>query len=222
MLSRFDRVVSVSEEQATHIKRLGVPENHILVIPAFIPPAPEPDRRIETAIEKLRAGSTGSVMLLSGYGLPYYGYDTVIEALARIPEGDRPSVVVCDYGIIDAAYMESVAQKLKQVTSALFFRNLDPPVFAYLLSLCDLYVRATDRDGDAVAIREAAYLGKRIVASDAVARPNGTLLFKTNDPRDLERALHTIAHDATTGRIQFDWFAGRDRMIGLYADLVSD
>jgi hypothetical protein len=173
-------------------------------------------------VEELRSGSPGNILLMSGFGLAYYGYDTLVGALARIPEGERPPVVVCDYGIIDSAYMESVARRLKQLTSALFFRNLDPPVFAYLLSRCDIYVRATDRDGDAVAIREAAYLGKRVVASDAVDRPIGAQLFKTNDPRDLERALRTTMQDATKGRIHFEWFTGRDRMLGLYADLVSD
>ncbi|MEI2749894.1 MAG: hypothetical protein V9E88_14180 [Ferruginibacter sp.] len=54
------------------------------------------------------------------------------------------------------------------------------------MNSADIVLRPTNTDGDALTIREAIYLNKKIVASDVVERPEGTILFKTRDTNDLE------------------------------------
>ena len=58
-----------------------------------------------------------------------------------------------------------------------------------MLKHCDLFVRPTSTDGDAVSIREALWLGVPTVASDAVARPAGVATFRSRDADDLARKI---------------------------------
>ncbi len=54
-----------------------------------------------------------------------------------------------------------------------------------LLKKCDLFLRPTYSDGDAISIREALYFNKTVIASNAVERPEGIVLFKNRDIIDL-------------------------------------
>src|SRR5262249_16737037 len=58
-----------------------------------------------------------------------------------------------------------------------------------LIDGCDLLVRSTLADGDAISVREALALGRRVVASDVAPRPPGVCLHRAGDPTDLARAL---------------------------------
>ncbi len=50
-----------------------------------------------------------------------------------------------------------------------------------IIARSDLFVRPTLSDGDAISVREAIAMDTPVVASDVVARPEGTLCFKTGD-----------------------------------------
>jgi glycosyltransferase involved in cell wall biosynthesis len=57
--------------------------------------------------------------------------------------------------------------------------------FVRLIEMADMVVRPTNTDGDALTIKEALYLGKPVLASDVVKRPDGTNLFKNRDVADM-------------------------------------
>jgi len=57
--------------------------------------------------------------------------------------------------------------------------------FSGVLKLCDLFVRPSSTDGDAVSVREALWLGIPTIASDAVPRPAGVVVFQNRDANDL-------------------------------------
>ena len=64
--------------------------------------------------------------------------------------------------------------------------------FAKIIENSDIVLRPTHADGDAITIREALFLGKLILASDIVQRPQGTLLFKTRDQEDFYLQLSSL------------------------------
>ncbi|GAB4224278.1 MAG: hypothetical protein Kow0062_25750 [Acidobacteriota bacterium] len=57
------------------------------------------------------------------------------------------------------------------------------------IAKCDVLVRPTLADGDAVSIREALALGLGVVASDVVQRPPETWTYRVNDGDDLVRKV---------------------------------
>jgi hypothetical protein len=58
-----------------------------------------------------------------------------------------------------------------------------------ILETSDLFLRATNTDGDATSLREALALDVPVAASDASPRPEGVVLFRKRDTRDMRRAV---------------------------------
>lgn len=58
-----------------------------------------------------------------------------------------------------------------------------------ILSRCSLYLRPTLNDGDSVLVREALATNCKVVASDAVIRPDGVFTYALNNRQDLDRVV---------------------------------
>ena len=61
--------------------------------------------------------------------------------------------------------------------------------FYPVYGLVDVLVRPTLSDGDAMSVREALHYGIPTVASDAVPRPDGVVVFCSRDQDDFEGAV---------------------------------
>ena len=57
------------------------------------------------------------------------------------------------------------------------------------IAQADLFVRPSLVDGDALSVREALALGRRVVASAVGYRPPGTCLFKCGESSDLAQKM---------------------------------
>ena len=189
ILRRFDRIVTVNREQKRFLEQIGIESSAISVIPAFLPPIARESPRAREALELLRG--CDRVIVSSGSGFPYYGFHNIVEALATLDVGThRYGLLLGLYNAYDEAYMVALERSMAlHGVRGTLVRDLEPDEFAWLLQSCDVYVRATDRDGDAVAIREAQYFGKAVVASDCVERPPAAHLFSTGDSQSLAEAL---------------------------------
>jgi hypothetical protein len=130
------------------------------------------------------------IIVSSGYGLPLYGHEKIVDAFIqedRLANGFI--ILICLYNTFDEDYVNDLAQSLSSFSGSLILMNLSPTEFAYVLQNAVMYVRATDRDGDAVAIREAHYYGLPVVASSVVVRPEFCFTFDRNDTASL---VHSI------------------------------
>ena len=199
LMRRFARIVAVSDDQRALLERLGVDPRKLAVIPAFLPPVARESPRVREVLASIAAGARRIVS--SGVGVPYYGFHTIVDAVAaRATATEEPepvAVILCTYMTFDEAYLARLGARAIPGATVTIVRDLAPSEFAWLLERCDTYVRATDRDGDAVAIREALAYGKRTVASDCVVRPPEVTLFRTGDVASLTAALG--AADARPG-----------------------
>ena len=61
--------------------------------------------------------------------------------------------------------------------------------FSYFLASANMFIRATNTDGDSVSIRESLYLEKVTIASDVVARPYGVHIFKNRNINSLSEIV---------------------------------
>tara|TARA_B110001450_G_C17647858_1_gene492000 strand:+ start:1307 stop:2263 length:957 start_codon:yes stop_codon:yes gene_type:complete len=64
--------------------------------------------------------------------------------------------------------------------------------FFEVLKLSSCFIRNTSTDGDSLSVKEALYLGKSVIATDCVERPDGVRLIKFKDDLSLENAINEI------------------------------
>lgn len=199
LLRRFDAIIAVSEPQRQALLKLGVRPARITVVPAFVPPIAHIAE--ESAAVRELSGRTGAVVVCSGYAERHYGFHHVIAALELLRRRGRSvGLVLCWYNSYDKEYVASLDEELRTLPH-LVFRDLPPDRFAAVLAAGTCYVRATDRDGDAVAIREASYFDRPVVASDAAPRPPGCLVYPYGDVTALAEAIETVLNDPAAGRV---------------------
>lgn len=198
VLGKFNYIIAVNiEQQQLLINTFKVNGNKIIVIPAFIHPISSRydfDNEDISIIEQLKK----TKIVMSGYLQDYYGYDLIIDYLENHKNYYGFFVF---YGIYDEKYKNRIINRIKILDNAHFFTNLSPQQFNWLLKNSDVYVRNTDRDGDCVAIREAAFWGVKVCASNSVIRPIGTELFSFNNKFEFENVIRNVIIQPNSGKI---------------------
>ena len=194
LLRRFDRIVTVNDAQRAFIERLGIDRAKMTVVPAFLPPVARASDRARAVLASI--GGCDRIVIASGSGVPHYGFHVILDALAseQAPRG-RTGLIFCTGNVHDEEYVRGLNERLAARGSSRLVRDLDSAEFAWLLQQSDIFVRATDRDGDAVAVREAAYYGKVAIASDCASRPTGVMLFRTGEARSLAEQLSRVCEN---------------------------
>jgi hypothetical protein len=218
VMSRFFRIVTVSAEQRRFLESAGVEPGRLRVIPAFLPPVARETPRARAALAAL--AGCARILAGSGSGIPLYGFHVLLDALAASPPQPRLGLILCLYGTYDEAYLAELNRRVPPGVALAVVRDLAPDEFAWILERCDAYVRATDRDGDAVALREALYYRKAVVASDCVERPRGAHLFRTGDAGSLAAALAAAARQPVPGEGGVDGEGGLAALLEVYGEAL--
>jgi glycosyltransferase involved in cell wall biosynthesis len=186
------------------ILSLGVkPENvNEQVIPGFIPPivkAEEVAQIPQKAWDFIDSHSpilTANAFRISFYnGQDLYGIDLCVDLCANL-KASYPGLgfVFCLPDIGDHKYFGKMRAKIRDLKIEANFLFVTKPCPYYPIQMkSHLFVRPTNTDGDANSLREALYFKVPSIASDAVARPEGTVLFKNRDVDDLAfRVRHLL------------------------------
>ena len=211
LIKSFDKIITVNNEIKSFLQDYGCESGDINVIPAFLPPefieTPELIKVVKQVIQ-----SKKRIILTSGYGIPLYGFEKIIDAFKQDKSLiSNYSLIICAYNTYDEDYLFDIEEKLELIPGSLIIKDLSAEEFSYLLKKSALYIRATDRDGDAVAIREANHYALPVVASDVVCRPEYCHLFDREDINSLIIAIQnaTDSHntssslsDATVGNFE--------------------
>ena len=125
-------------------------------------------------------------------GEDIYGTDLAVEMMVQLHRKhpqlgliiNRNCAGDADYhtyfqGLIERIEAESMGAHI-HILEGSAERDLWP-----LLKRADLFIRPTNKDGDAISIREALMLGTPVIASDACPRPDGVVTFISRDANDL-------------------------------------
>lgn len=194
--------VAVSREVRRQLVELGVTEERIILAPAYIPPRRDADPASLPGYLRdfLRAHSP----VLSTYawrlclderGTDVYGFDHCIE-LVRALRDEFPGIglAVSLPEVANPEYFRELQARVadNQLAGQVLFVTEPLDDVQLLWQESDVYVRATNTDGDAVVVREAMGLGVPVVASDASVRPAGTVLFPTRDLEAMVRAVREV------------------------------
>lgn len=198
--------IAESSRSKDIILSLGIkPENvNDEVIPCFIPPKVEAEDVSQLSDEiQIFIKSHGPIITANAFRISFYnnedlyGIDLCIDLCANLKQS-HPNVgfILCISTIGDYDYLNKVIQRIREKgieDSFLFASN----VRAYhdILTRSDIFIRPTNTDGDSVSLREALYFRVPSVASDAVPRPDGVILFKNRDVADLtSKVEHILAN----------------------------
>jgi len=192
-LRRADRIVLVNNALRAFYASHGYTLPSATVVePAFLPPPLDEESAIrETyAPETLRFVESRRPLLVANAfrivfheGVDLYGLDLCLALVDEIRK-EHP-----DVGLLLALAEVGDAPYYARLRDEVSRRGLDAHVHFMtgqrqlwpLLKAATVLLRPTTTDGDAISIREALYFGRPVVASDVVARPQGTVLFASRD-----------------------------------------
>lgn len=121
-----------------------------------------------------------------------YGLDMCVEVTRRLIDNNFPVTLIFIVSSLDKGknrfyHFIDLIKTLKLEDEILLIKENDS--FVKIIEESDIVLRPTNTDGDAITVREAIYLGKTVLASDIVKRPEGTSLFKNRDFDDFELQL---------------------------------
>ena len=193
-------------------------------IPAFIPPS-----SVETNTEQLPKifhslrEKHKILITANAYQFSFfnnedlYGIDLSIELMRMLVTNGHKEIgfifVIPEVG--NKVYMEDIQKLVIKHNLLEYFHLYNKPVlYPAVLNICDIFIRPTNTDGDALSVREALLLKKPVIASDVSIRPTGTILFKNRNVNDLFLKLkQLIENDSIKAReiegIKFDDYASK-------------
>ncbi len=208
LINRCHFIILVNESiyDKLHLQRKKCTVNH-----PFIPPvmADEPPLDIETLnwIQgqriKNRTICVSNASRLDDYeGGDLYGLDQILK-IARQCDSRQKSFSF----IYVVTSLEKGNSRFKQAQEFINANNIGDRFlllhrtdlsFVRLVEAADVMIRPTLTDGDALSVREALYVGKPVIASDAVSRPDGAVTYRTGNTNDLLNKLENIPLGVTS------------------------
>jgi glycosyltransferase involved in cell wall biosynthesis len=140
-------------------------------------------------------------------GKETYGISQLVNIFFQLP----------DKGLIfsdpSGNYKKYLETKFSSLPDNLLILNYNHD-FITVIRHASVMIRATTTDGDSLSVREALFLGKRVIASDCVSRPNGVILYKTGNQDDLMRIIKTV-------HLDIDFTLSADSAIDSSLELIS-
>jgi glycosyltransferase involved in cell wall biosynthesis len=192
-----DTIIAVDEHLAADL-RPHSGSTPVRVITAFI--APPEDERTHVAPDTeawLRRHEERPLVSFSVYrtlGRPprrrdIYGLDAMTlfaERIAGLREAIALGLLLSQPPLGDAEtrYLDARVARIRSALGDAFRVIVDEPAVP-IIARSSVFVRPTVTDGDSIAVREALALGVAVVASDAVPRPPGALLYALGDADEL-------------------------------------
>lgn len=186
--------IAVSEQAKKEMLELPVYfKNEIHVIPAYIP-----NEDVEICLlpsnlqdyinkhEKNIVFYGHSFMLHEGRDV--YGFGDALKLYAEILKTADSST-----GLVLCLSDDKEIDKIEELHRKAVLLNIDSQIYWQIGALdnmnalwkvADIYIRPTCTDGDSLAVRESLDMGIQVVASDACARPNKTIVYKLGDMAD--------------------------------------
>lgn len=196
LYDKVDRLILVNDR--TIDPGFTLSEEKTNVIPAFLPPSqPEDlDPELKNALQGKEFVVSANCSHKADFeGKDLYGFDILISAFSKFcsenPDKNALLVLVDPSGTSKEFVNECLVKTPIPKSRMIFWTK--PTDFFTLVNCSDVVIRSARTDGDSLTVREALYCGTHILASDCTWRPKGTILYKTEDSRDLFEQLKVIA-----------------------------
>ena len=189
---RFARIIAVNKMMVEMFTRFGVEEDRIRIILPFSHEIP--DKSVEIP-ENLKDFESCHAPFLLSTSLLEREYDVSlqIEAFGSVLEKfPNAGLLIAGSGSLDGELRETIRNKT-YADHILMAGDVEHQVALNLIDDCDILLRTTLYDGDAISVREALFLETPVIATDNGMRPKGVHLIPVGDAPALAEKIKNIA-----------------------------
>ncbi len=182
-------VVGVNEDIRELATGIRGSQERVWNVPAYLNPADPDPSQVEGPVRRFIQGHDPVILAMGRFcviaGKEVYGVPLLIDLLAEVrKQHPRAGLVfaLTHPEDLDGPMWPELQARIERngLADHVFVRPARSELVP-LMGSCDLMVRPSTTDGDAVAIREALHCGLPVVASDCVVRPPGTVLHRSED-----------------------------------------
>jgi glycosyltransferase involved in cell wall biosynthesis len=219
---RLDRIIVVNEEMTSMFRRFGVPAARLQLIPPYAIRSPSIDRTLSDPLHSFYE-THRPLLLTVGLLEPEYDLPLQVEVLGLIRRR-RPNagLVIIGSGSLDDS-LRKLVQTKPDAQHILVCGDVPHPETLCAIRDCDVFLRTTHYDGDAVSVREALHLGVPVVATENGMRPANVLRIPVSDLDALETAIEQCLNSDV--KHQLHGGSGEENLqavLELYHDVYGD
>ena len=197
---RYDRIIVVNREMGDLFRRFGVPEARIRLILPFALRLADPDRKLPSVLSDFYSRREPRLLTI-GQLEPEYDLKLQMDVMERVLEKHpRAGLAIIGSGSLDDELRQYLRGK-PYADNILLCGDVDHDDTLCAIRDCDVFLRTTHYDGDAVSVRESLFLGKPVVATDNGMRPPGVYLVPVGNLDALHAAIDARLADAAPARI---------------------
>ena len=192
---QFERIIAVNPLIAEVFERYGVAKNKINVIYPFS--LQKPDENVEIP-QKLKDFAEKHQPFLLTVGLLEDTYDLFMQidgmekVLQRFP---KAGLMIVGSGSLEEKLKKAIASKNYR-ENIFLAGDVEHKITLHLINQCDILLRTTLFDGDAISVREALFLDKHVIATDNGMRPPEVHLIPKHDLNALVESIERLAGSA--------------------------
>jgi glycosyltransferase involved in cell wall biosynthesis len=188
---RFDQIIAVNDLISDVFARYGIEAERRHVIYPYVHRVP--DNAVEVP-NVLKDFATEHIPFLLTVGLlePEYDLFMQIDAMEKVlAEFPNAGLMIVGSGSLENELRMAIDSK--PYREKIFLAgDVEHRVTLHLLNKCDILLRTTLFDGDAISVREALFLGTPVIATDNRMRPEGVTLIPVNDPSAMVKAIQEL------------------------------
>jgi glycosyltransferase involved in cell wall biosynthesis len=204
-LKRATRIIALNSNCEERATKFANSRDVVLKITAYLPPAPSELIPGQPFSEELEGFFSGHEICFASQGtfgncykgVDLYRFDLLAKALveSRLKNVNMGLVTLVSQTVNLSAREKVYALRrdLGLEKHWLILENFGSAIPVYLR--CSAFIRPTMSDGDSMSVRECLDLGIPVIASDAVPRPDGCILFSSGELGSLVASIEHLLED---------------------------
>ncbi|MCK5604519.1 glycosyltransferase family 4 protein [Candidatus Pacearchaeota archaeon] len=223
LVKMAEKIIHVNEKQRKALLDIigRTKQNKLNIVSPFLPPINDDKQRIEFSSEVMKFYETKKeIITIIGGWRSYHKFECAVETLLLLLND------YCDVAMVfllssggDIEYKKMILDLIKRAKIGNNILILeDVKNVAIYLKKSNIFMRTSSIDGNSVSILEALWFGISVIASDAVKRPEGVILFKDGEAKDLFWKIKNIRNN----NLNLKWVKCRqtkeiESLLGIYS-----
>ena len=192
-----DHAIAVNDQVVELLDRYGVKSERLSLIPPFVARRPPADVVLDPRLDEFFNGRNPRLLSVSLLE-PEYALDVQVAALGSVLKRFPNAGLLIAGGGSLLGQVKKLIDESPYRDHLFLAGDLDHDQTLRTIELADVLLRPTHYDGNALSIREALFLGTRVIATDNGMRPEGVALIPI--PPDASHLARKIIETLEGGR----------------------